>query len=450
MTAVQDIFLYGVIIPVIPFSLVERAHVQPHDVQHWVSGLLAVYGAGLLFASPICGWLADRSSSRRLPFLVGLLLLAGSTVMLCVGTSIGILVAGRLLQGASAAIVWTVGLALLVDTVGKGQVGEAMGIVSLSYTTGVLVAPLLGGVVYARSGYYPVFYIGFAIIALDIVLRLALIEKKIAARWLGNSANPASDHSGGALITTGITSTRLSYEATDSPEQASRPTSAGPSTDRMTKYLPPVVTLMKSRRILAAFWGTFVLASLMTAFDSTLPLFVNRVFGWDSLGGGLIFLALIVPTLASPIVGRLCDKYGPRWLAALGFLLALPFWVLLRLVTHKSLEQIVLLCALLTLIGVALALVFCPLMAEFTYIVEAKERQNPGLFGASGAYAQAYGLFNTAWAAGSLIGPLWAGNVRDRAGWGTMTWSLGALSAVSAIPILIYTGGLITRKNRGV
>jgi hypothetical protein len=89
-----------------------------------------------------------------------------------------------------------------------------------------------------------------------------------------------------------------------------------------------------------------------------------------------------------------------------GFISAFPFWILLRLVTHKETSQIVLLCALLILIGICVALCLSPLMAEFTYIVEAKERQRPGLFGAKGAYAQAYGLFNTAWAAGSIVGPI--------------------------------------------
>ena len=88
-----------------------------------------------------------------------------------------------------------------------------------------------------------------------------------------------------------------------------------------------------------------------------------------------------------------------------------------------------------------------PLMAEFTYVVEAKEKQQPGLFGASGAYAQAYSLFNSAWAAGSVVGPLWAGFIQEKAGWATMTWTLGLLSAVSAVPVLLYTGGFIARRQ---
>lgn len=46
-----DIFLYGVIVLVIPFALQQRIGVPFQHVQHWVSILLAVYGGSLLFFS---------------------------------------------------------------------------------------------------------------------------------------------------------------------------------------------------------------------------------------------------------------------------------------------------------------------------------------------------------------------------------------------------------------
>lgn len=98
--------------------------------------------------------MADRTTTRRNPFLYGLVALAGSTVMLCIGSSITVLIIGRLLQGISAAVVWAVGLALLVDTVGKDEIGRSMGIISVATSAAVFLAPLLGGIVYDRGGYY--------------------------------------------------------------------------------------------------------------------------------------------------------------------------------------------------------------------------------------------------------------------------------------------------------
>ncbi|KAI9715867.1 MAG: hypothetical protein M1812_005687 [Candelaria pacifica] len=373
--------------------------------------------------------------------------------MLCIGSSIGVLVAGRFLQGLSAAVVWVVGLALLVDTIGERDIGQYMGYVSLSTSMGILAGPLLGGVVYEKAGYYSVFAMAFALLGLDIFLRLAMVEKKIAKQWLtasepqddGDQAAPTPPH----LLDNGYTrSSPIEEKPTDDgihgiPSETKKKTRMS----RFTNNLPPVVTLLHSRRLVTALWGCLVQASLLTSFDSVLPLFVRRTFGWSSTGAGLIFLPLVIPSFAAPIIGWLSDKYGPRWLAVSGFLLALPFFTLLRLVTHDTIPQIVVLCVLIALIGFSVACVLPPLMAEITYIVQAKEKENPGMFGSGGAYAQAYGLFNCAYAGGCVVGPIWAGFVEDKAGWGTMAWSLGLLSALSAIPTMIWTGGLITERH---
>ncbi|KAH6712857.1 MFS transporter-like protein [Leptodontidium sp. MPI-SDFR-AT-0119] len=488
-----DVFLYGIIVPVIPFTLASRASVPQSSVQSYVSILLAVYGAALLVASPLAGWYADKSSSRRLPLLIGLLALAGATIMLCLARTVALLIVGRILQGLSAAIVWTVGQALLVDTVGQKDIGQILGYVSISMSVGILLAPLLGGIVYERSGYYPVFYMAFGLIALDILLRMVLIEKKIARQWLkdeivdsGVVSRPegvfrdtkklgahASRHQQESQYAKNLGEDKLRLSTAGaigeetksgetSPEDIEHVASGGalpddrkipeaaqstPTPYRKPTKWPPVLTLLKSRRLLTALWGWIVQGSQVTAFDSVIPLYVERTFGWNSTGAGLIFLAIMIPGFAAPLVGWASDKYGPRWLTVIGFMLAVPFWVLLRLVTHDSLGQKVLLCALLFLIGITLTLVNAPLMAEITYVVEAKERESPGRFGPSGAYAQAYGLFVTAFAAGSLIGPLWSGYVVESAGWGTMAWSLGLFGVSGAIPCLIWTGGLITEVN---
>jgi MFS family permease len=70
--------------------------------------------------------------------------------MLCIGKSIVLFILGRLFQGISAAVVWVVGLALLVDTVGKDEIARSMGIVSVALSAATFLAPLLGGVVYDR------------------------------------------------------------------------------------------------------------------------------------------------------------------------------------------------------------------------------------------------------------------------------------------------------------
>ena len=122
-----DLFLYGLVVPILPFMLQERLHLPPSQIQSHVDGLLAAYaGASMLF-SPVAGYIADRTSSRQLPFLTGLLALLAATVLLDLAQSLSVLFLARVLQGVSAAVVWTVGLALCLDTVGPDNLGKVIG-----------------------------------------------------------------------------------------------------------------------------------------------------------------------------------------------------------------------------------------------------------------------------------------------------------------------------------
>jgi MFS family permease len=80
--------------------------------------------------------------------------------------------------------------------------------------------------------------------------------------------------------------------------------------------------------------------------------------------------------------------------------------------------------------------------------VEEKIKLNPDGFGKNGSFGQAHGLTNFCFAAGVMVGPIWAGFVYQQAGWGTMAWSLGMVSALSAVPTALFTGGnIFQRKN---
>jgi MFS family permease len=105
-----------------------------------------------------------------------------------------------------------------------------------------------------------------------------------------------------------------------------------------------------------------------------------------SNGVGLLFLALVLPSFLGPVVGIVTDKYGTKWPATAGFLLATPVEVLLRFVKENTLGQKVLMVALLALLGISLDLMSTPLMSEITLIVELKHQS--GRYGRKPAYAQ--------------------------------------------------------------
>ena len=331
-------------------------------------------------------------------------------------------------------------MALISDSVEKEEMGQVMGYIALAMSLGSVAGPLLGGVIYAKAGYYAVFAMGFALIGFDIFLRLVMIEKSSAAQW-----SPSNDAS--------MDSTRISVDPTTENEIQPVPIVLSESEKvaanrKVIRHLPPMIALLRIPRLLAALFGCFVQAASLAAFDSALPLYVKNVFHWTSFGAGLIFICLIIPQFIAPFIGALSDHAGPRMPTTIGLFGAIAFWVCLRFVYFDSMGQKVLLCALLSMIGLCLTLVMTPLMAEIDHVVELEEKRRPGSLGKRGAAAQGFGLFNAAYAIGALIGPLWAGFVVEKAGWGTMGWTLGLLSGIAAVVTLIWTGRGIKLKGK--
>jgi MFS family permease len=395
----------------------------------------------------------DRMASRRAPFLLCLVCLTGATALLAIGTNVGLWVAGRILQGASAGTLWVVCLALLTDTVGPAGIGQAVGFIGIPMSIGPLLGPLLGGVLYAQGGYYAVFGVMFAMLGMDLVLRLVMIERRVAQKWLNAEAvqpeifdvRPESDSP--ASLTPCPDSSEIINTMTGNGDE--RANGAPPSSQSLYWRLPGMIRLLLSFRMLVGLAGGLLQSSLNVAFDSTLPLIVNELFGWQQTGQGLIFLTILLPSLLQPVFGRITDRYqqGRRLLAAGGCLLATPAYVLLRLVTQNTLGQKALLCVLLVIIGLAMAIAMPAIIAEIGAIVADSEKNDPQAIKRS-VIATGWSLVNAAYAAGCLIGPLFAGLIRNAAGWQTTTWCLGLLSALTGVFMLLCLGGWIGKLKQ--
>lgn len=71
----SETFLYGIAVPILPFLLEDRIGINHDELQTYSSILLAVYSASSIIISPIAGVIADKTASRKLPFMFGLVLL---------------------------------------------------------------------------------------------------------------------------------------------------------------------------------------------------------------------------------------------------------------------------------------------------------------------------------------------------------------------------------------
>jgi MFS family permease len=73
-------FLYGVVVPVLPFMLENRLGIPHEDIQYYCSFSLANYSAASFAFSPVAGVIADRATRLKAPFLLASLLLIAVSV----------------------------------------------------------------------------------------------------------------------------------------------------------------------------------------------------------------------------------------------------------------------------------------------------------------------------------------------------------------------------------
>jgi len=116
-------------------------------------------------------------------YLFGLFALILTTVLVGIARTYWLLVLGRVLQGCSSAVVWTVGMAVLADTLPTEQLGFAMGTIGSIEAFAMVAAPFLGGTIFDQFGFEAVFYFLGILLLIDIILRLLMIERADARKW---------------------------------------------------------------------------------------------------------------------------------------------------------------------------------------------------------------------------------------------------------------------------
>ena len=317
------------------------------------------------------------------------------------------------------------------------------------------MAPVLGGVLYRKTGYAGVFGLGAGLLGLDFIMRLLVIEKKTAVKYdksLAKAKNPREHGS--------------REEGTESGDEASEEEPLLPKNEGNNYRIPegqnklvrnlPILYCLSDPRLLVAFLLAFVQATLLATFDATLPTEAQALFDFDSLKAGLLFIALDIPYLIlGPIAGWAVDKYGTKPAAVLGFGYLVPALVLLRLpseeITSSRKSNIILYCAILSLNGIGLAVIGSPSVVEASDVVQKYDKANPGLFGENGPHAQLYGFNSLVFSAGLTMGPILSGMLRDSIGYGNMNIVIASISGVTSILSFFYIGGppRILTKLRG-
>ncbi|HXT44187.1 MAG TPA: DHA2 family efflux MFS transporter permease subunit [Pseudonocardiaceae bacterium] len=328
--SVLDISIVNVAIPTIQ----NEFGVTTDDVQWVVTG----YTLALGVVVPVTAWLGDRFGLSRVYHLALLAFAVGSA--LCgLAWDLNSLVIFRIVQAIPGGILPVITMSILFRIVPRDRLGAAMGLYGLGVVFAPAVGPTLGGYLVEYVNWRLIFFINVPIGILGAVAAVLVLPHfpRLARRRF--------DVLGFVTIAGGLFAVLLALSEGESWGWYSYRVLGLITFSVLSLALFVVIELAVDDPLLdirifryGAYTHSLVLISLlmvvMFGVLFYIPLFLQQGQGWGALDAGITLLpqALMMGVMM-PIAGRVYDRIGPRWPAAVGLALVSVSTYLLHTIT---------------------------------------------------------------------------------------------------------------------
>lgn len=352
---------YGMVMPIMPFY-----------IEHFGAGgtelgwLMSTYSLMQLLCAPLWGILSDRCG--RKPILsIGVLGYAVTLFMFGLAKNFTMLFIARSLSGILSSATMPTAMAYIGDNTPPGEKSKGMGQLGAMVGVGVILGPLMGGLLSTDSLSLP-FFIGSGLAFAALLLVIFLLPE----------SKPASLPTGELI-----------------PSNEQTPTSQ-PDSAKPTRVLDIYLRVLLSPAGLLLLL-IFIMSFGMTNFQGMIGLYVVDKFAFDTkqVGSLWMVMGLILIVAQGGLVGPLTKKLGDLALVKIGLLGGALGFVLVAL----AVDYLTTLLALSFFIF-ALALIGPALNSHISNF--AGEHQGTVM-----------GLNSAMNSLGRVVGPLWGGAIYD-------------------------------------
>ena len=295
-----------------------------------LEGQVYVYNAYLLALSALlvlAGALNDFYGRRR-TFLIGLVGFGAASALCGLAPNVELLVAFRILQGVTAAILVPSSLSLLTAAFSGEQRGRVIGIWAGASAVVFIVGPLIGGVTVALFSWRVIFFLSVPIVAIAAWATLRGVEES-----RDEDSSGRFDWRGAAVLALAVGG--LSFGAIYGQQRewqaplayvallvGAVATLVFPWLMARTRHPLVPLELFRSRNFTVTNVSTLLIYSALYLSGYYQPLFTQGVLGYAPPAAGAALVAgAIVILLFSSISGALAARYGPRRFMVAGPLL---------------------------------------------------------------------------------------------------------------------------------
>lgn len=336
-----------------------------HDVDASSEGLQWVMNGYLLTIAVLvvtAGRLGDMFGRKRV-FLAGMVLFAVGSVVSGAATDQDLLILGRVLQGAGAAPMLSLSLALVCNVFPAEEQPRALGIWAAVSAVALAIGPLAGGLL-IEIDWRVIFWMNLPISALGIAITMAA-----APESTDPGAGDRLDWPGLACLSVGLTAVVLALVQSRAWGAGATAVLAVVGVLSLLAFWAiehraraPIVefALFRNGPYFGASAAAFALVGSYWAVMFFQPQYLQDVRGHSPILSGLMILPVTVPMIfISPYSGRLITRFGARRLMTAGMLCGLLGLLVLTRIEADSPYGLLLVGYLL--FGIALGLVYAPM-----------------------------------------------------------------------------------------
>jgi MFS family permease len=159
-----------IVVPLIP-QLPSLLHTTATNTS-WIITATLLAGA---IVTPIAGRLGDIFGKRRM-LLISLLLLIAGSVICALTSSMGVMLAGRILQGLAMGVI-PLGISILRDELPREKVGAAVATISATMGVGGAIGLPVSALIAQNANWHVLFWAAAGLAAVALVLVLALLPE---------------------------------------------------------------------------------------------------------------------------------------------------------------------------------------------------------------------------------------------------------------------------------
>jgi len=340
-------------------DLIETFHTDAAGVAWTLTGYLATAAV----FTPVFGRLGDMFGKKRM-LVIALALFAAGNVLAAVGSSLGIVVAGRVLQGTGGGV-FPLCFAIIRDEFPRERVRASIGLISALAGIGGGLGLVMGGLLVDHASYHWIFWVGAAGAILAGVAAYLFVPES------PNRSPGRVDVRGAVLLAVGIVLPLLAISKANvwgwTDPRTLGLTAAGlavlvvwarverrtavPMANIETLLRRPVL-MTNLATLLTGFgmFGSFILVpQLAEAPEST-----GYGFAASATQAGLLMLpGALIMLVAGPVSGMIGERYGSKVPLGLGGVIAALGLALLGLVHGTQAEVAIFATVLFTGIGLA-------------------------------------------------------------------------------------------------